>query len=69
MFLLHTYFQLVNKVKANYLIDQISLWNMDRLDRGDPQQMVTQLWNCLETITVSWQGFARHFMTRTKPGF
>ncbi|XP_052766209.1 kinetochore-associated protein 1-like [Mya arenaria] len=42
--------ELVHKVKANYLIDQLSPWNADKHSQIEVATMIQQLWICLETI-------------------
>jgi len=44
--------QLVHKVKANYLIEQLSPWNADKHSQSQVATMVEQLWTCLNTIGV-----------------
>ncbi|WAR18487.1 KNTC1-like protein [Mya arenaria] len=44
--------ELVHKVKANYLIDQLSPWNADKHSQIEVATMIQQLWICLETIVL-----------------
>ena len=42
----------MHKVKANYLIEQLSPWNADKHSQSQVATMVEQLWTCLNTIGV-----------------
>ena len=46
--------QLVHKVKANYLINQLSPWNVGKYGDEEVTEMTDQLWVCLETIMVGF---------------
>ncbi|KAL4233776.1 Kinetochore-associated protein 1 [Mactra antiquata] len=42
--------ELVHKVKANFLIDELSPWKCTEHDSDKIATMVTQLWACLDTV-------------------
>ena len=46
--------QLVYKVKANHLLDQLSPWSASSLDPNDLEPLTNQLNQCLHLISVSY---------------
>ncbi|KAJ8308208.1 hypothetical protein KUTeg_013082 [Tegillarca granosa] len=42
--------ELVHKVKANFLLDQLSPWNIHKYKQENIEEMISQLWKCLESV-------------------
>lgn len=43
---------MVYKVKVNYLLEQLSPWNVKKHCDSDVSQMIEQLWECLQFVKV-----------------
>lgn len=43
---------MVYKVKVNYLLEQLSPWNVKKHSDSDVSQMIEQLWECLQFVKV-----------------
>lgn len=43
---------MVYKVKVNYLLEQLSPWNVKKHSDSDVSLMIEQLWECLQFVKV-----------------
>lgn len=46
----HLEINMVYKVKVNYLLEQLSPWNVKKHSDSDVSQMIEQLWECLQFV-------------------
>ncbi|KAJ8308212.1 hypothetical protein KUTeg_013086 [Tegillarca granosa] len=59
---------LVHKVKANFLLDQLSPWNIHKYKQENIQEMISQLWKCLESVKEEWPVNALQFLRSVYKG-